>query len=109
MSSNEKFDGVAVNNEAYGGIKCSDILERTTYLDNLQKIVDEADKQIQGKLLTHYSIGWHWGICDDINFVPDLFPWNGKNASANIHMIDIFDDVDVQVMIGGRKEARASP
>ena len=106
MSSNEKFDGVAVNNEAYGGIKCSDILERTTYLDNLQKIVDEADKQKQGKLLTHYSIGWHWGICDD---TPDLFLWNGKNGSANIHMIDIFDDVVVQVMIGGRKEAWASP
>ena len=86
---------MAVNNEAYADIKCGDIIDRTTYLDNLKKVVDEADKQMQGKLLTHYSMSWHWGLCDDS---PDLFPWNGKNVSASIHMIDIFDDVDVQVM-----------
>ena len=90
----EKFDGVAVNNEAYGSIKCSsNIAKRKKYLDNLKKTVEEARKQKNGKLLTHYSMAWHWD-CNELRL-----KWNGKDASANIHMIDIFDSFDIQVCI----------
>ena len=68
--------------------------DRRRYLDNLQRVVEEAKKQKEGVLQTHYSVGWHWGQCDD---QPSIFEWNNKNASASIHMIDIFDDIDVQV------------
>ena len=88
------IDGVAVNNEAYSGVKCSALEDRRKYLDNLQRVVEEAKKQKDGVLQTHYSVGWHWGQCDD---QPSVFEWNNKNATASIHMIDIFDEVDVQV------------
>ena len=94
------MDGVAVNNEAYSGIKCGDLDDRRRYLDNLQKIVDEGKKQKEGMLKTHYSVGWHWGQCDDH---PSKFDWNNKNATASIHMIDIFDEVDVQVYFQNNK------
>ena len=83
-----------MNNEAYSGIKCGDLDDRRRYLDNLQRVVDEGKKQKEGVIQTHYSVGWHWGQCDDH---PSVFEWNNKNATASIHMIDIFDEVDVQV------------
>ncbi|XP_053382880.1 uncharacterized protein LOC123540279 isoform X2 [Mercenaria mercenaria] len=93
-SSVERFDGVAVNNEAYAGIKCGDLSDRLLYLDNLQKIVTEARKQVNGILLTHFSVGWHWGQCDGS---ASLMTWNGTTSDVNHHMIDIFDSIDVQV------------
>lgn len=91
----EKFDGVAVNNEAYAAIKCSsDLNQRTTYLDRLQEIHDGAQKQRHGRLLTHFSVSWHWGQC---NGQSQPFLWRGKTSDASHHMIDIFDSIDVQV------------
>lgn len=90
----EKFDGIATNNEAYADIKCGNMDERLRYLDNLQKIVTEARKQVHGKLMTHYSVSWHWGRCSGS---ASMMTWNGKTSDANHHMIDIFDSVDVQV------------
>ncbi|XP_052801956.1 uncharacterized protein LOC128232447 isoform X2 [Mya arenaria] len=91
---NERFDGVAVNNEAYAGIKCKSDAERTQYLHALAEITLEAGKQTNGRLLTHYSMGWHWGICDG---APSDITWRGNTYNANHHMIDIFDSTDVQV------------
>ncbi|CAC5423364.1 unnamed protein product [Mytilus coruscus] len=63
-AANEKFDGVAVNNEAYASIKChSGQSEQIRYLQNLYMIKTEGMKQIHGRLLTHYSVSWHWGRC----------------------------------------------
>lgn len=93
-NSDERFDGVATNNEAYAQIKCGDMTARLTYLDNLQKIVTEARKQTHGTLLTHYSVSWHWGQC---NGSPSMMTWNGKTSDVSHHMIDIFDSIDVQV------------
>ncbi|KAL4218440.1 hypothetical protein ACF0H5_023175 [Mactra antiquata] len=93
-SATERFDGIATNNEAYTPIKCGDMATRLQYLTDLATIVTEAQKQVNGVLLTHFSISWHWGICDS---TPDMMTWNGKSADANTHMIDIFDSVDVQV------------
>ncbi|XP_062612670.1 uncharacterized protein LOC134274400 [Saccostrea cucullata] len=91
----EKFDGVAVNNEAYASIKCShDIDQRRTFLDHLQEIHDEAQKQQDGNLLTHFSVSWHWGRCGGHS---QPFLWRGKTMDASHHMIDIFDSIDVQV------------
>ncbi|KAL3890002.1 hypothetical protein ACJMK2_002344 [Sinanodonta woodiana] len=94
QSAQERIDGVAVNNEAYAGIKCSDNTTRTTYLNNLNTIKTEAALQLNGTLLTHYSVGWHWGLCNDLH---DPITFNGKTADAVVHMIDIFNSVDVQV------------
>ncbi|XP_053382879.1 uncharacterized protein LOC123540278 [Mercenaria mercenaria] len=93
-SKNERFDGVATNNEAYAGIKCGNINERLKYLDNLEKIVTEARKQVKGTLLTHYSVSWHWGRCHG---KMSNMTWKGKTTDVSRHMIDIFDSIDVQV------------
>lgn len=95
VNQSEKFDGVAVNNEAYAGIKCGSMEDRVKYLDNLQEIVTNARKQVDGVLLTHYSVGWHWGRC---NSSASLMSWNGNEIDFNNHAIDIFDSIDVQVM-----------
>ncbi|KAL3891730.1 hypothetical protein ACJMK2_003979 [Sinanodonta woodiana] len=95
-SQAEKIDGVAINNEAYAGIKCTDDIPRKTYLTNLHNIKVEASKQVTGSLPVHYSISWHWGHCDT-NVALENFTWNGKTANAAVHMIDIFDSIDVQV------------
>ncbi|CAC5388611.1 unnamed protein product [Mytilus coruscus] len=59
-AANEKFAGVAVNNEAYASIKChSGQSEQTRYLQHLNMSKTEAMKQIHGHLLTH----WQWGPC----------------------------------------------
>ena len=58
-------------------------------------VATPATKQEKGKLLTHFSVGWHWGIRRDGS--EDKFKWHGNTGSANSHMIDIFDSVDVQV------------
>ena len=91
----DRFDGVAVSNNAYAGIKCADDATRTSYLDKLNVIQNEAQKQTSGKLLTHFSISWHWGLCSDADSMID---WKGTHATATQHMIDIFDSVDIQVM-----------
>ena len=86
------MDGVAVNNEAYSGIKCDEDSVRIDHLEKLKNITTEAGDQ----LLTHFSIGWHWGKCDG---ALDNFTWNGKTQDANRHMIDLFDTTDIQVHI----------
>lgn len=93
-SQSEKLDGVATNNEKYAEIKCADDVTRVRYLDNLKNIVTEARKQRQGTLLTHYSVSWHWGKCTGGN---NMITWNHKTQNASLHMIDIFDSIDVQV------------
>ena len=95
LATNEKFDGVAVNNEAYSHIKChSGVVEQRKYLQNLNMIKTEAMKQLYGHLLTHFSVGYHWGHCGG---TPKMITYNGKSQEATRHMIDIFDSVDVQV------------
>ena len=93
-SLNERLDGVAVNNEAYGEIKCENDTKRTAYLDNLKNLVREVGKQRHGKLLTHYSLSWYWGQCDGSN---ENFTWENSTQDTNHHMIDMFDSIDVQV------------
>ncbi|MCP3978518.1 MAG: hypothetical protein GY716_04170 [bacterium] len=91
---NARFDGVAINNEAYGPLKCAAESVQQDYLENLQAAQDAAQLQVTGDLLTHYSIGWHWGECDDVMIDID---WEGSIQPATHHMIDIFDSVDVQI------------
>ncbi|XP_055996266.1 uncharacterized protein LOC125645608 isoform X3 [Ostrea edulis] len=94
-SNAEKFDGVAVNNEAYNKVKSSgDVSIVTLYLDRLQEVHLQARKQVRDRLLTHYSIGWHWGRR---NGETQIIPWRGKSVDVLHHMIDIFDSIDVQV------------
>ncbi|XP_064645424.1 uncharacterized protein LOC135498856 [Lineus longissimus] len=93
-NANERFDGVAVNNEAFN--KSGSDAEQTSYLDKLQEIQTEAQKQVSGRLWTHYSIGWHWGLTRD-NKADRLVSWNGVTQKVSEHMIDIFDHVDAQV------------
>lgn len=95
-SNAEKFDGVAVNNEAYNKVKSSeDVSIVTLYLDRLQEVHLQARKQVRDRLLTHYSIGWHWGRR---NGETQIIPWRGKSVDVLHHMIDIFDSIDVQVI-----------
>ncbi|KAH3877260.1 hypothetical protein DPMN_001122, partial [Dreissena polymorpha] len=89
----ERFDGVAINNEAYAGIKCGSDAERILYLERLREITSEAGKQTHGRLLTHYSMSWHWGQCHG---APSNITWNGHTYDVSHHMIDIFDSTDVQ-------------
>ncbi|XP_078594259.1 uncharacterized protein LOC144872022 [Branchiostoma floridae x Branchiostoma japonicum] len=92
----EKFVGVAVNNEAFNEIRCGTPMEKAAYLQNLDNIRTEASKQANGYLKAHYSMAWSWGYtCEngsDINVM-----WNGTDKKVTRHMIDIFDSVDVQV------------
>ncbi|CAC5397491.1 unnamed protein product [Mytilus coruscus] len=93
-SADEKFDGVAVNNEAYASLKChSGQSEQIRYLQNLNMMKTEAMKQVHGHLLTHYSVSWHWGRCGSTQ---KLITYNGKTQDAVRHMVDIFDSIDVQ-------------
>ncbi len=92
--ANARFDGIAVNNEAWSSIKCTTPPAEQAYLDDLQAVVDAADLQVTGTLETHYSIGWHWGQCGGVDTDVD---WNGTMKPATHHMIDIFDTVDVQI------------
>ncbi|XP_035670169.1 uncharacterized protein LOC118411789 [Branchiostoma floridae] len=63
----EKFVGVATNNEAFSHVKCGTPLEKTDYLQNLDNIRAEARKQTTGHLKVHYSMSWHWGrACDHV-------------------------------------------
>ena len=62
----ERFDGIAVNNEAWNDVKCTTPAAEQAYLDDLQVIVDEAALQVTGTLATHYSIGWRWSFCDSV-------------------------------------------
>jgi len=91
---NERFDGVAVNNEAWNDIKCTTPTAEQAYLDDLQAVADAAELQINGTLATHYSIGWKWSFCGATEASVD---WDGTIQPATHHMIDIFDSVDVQV------------
>lgn len=94
-AANERFDGVAVNNEAYAPIKCQDgDTEQLKYLANLKAIKTEALKQQNGRLLTHYSVSWHWGRCGGTQ---KMMTFDGKTQDAVHHMMDIFDSIDVQV------------
>ncbi|KAK3087880.1 hypothetical protein FSP39_011909 [Pinctada imbricata] len=92
-SSLQKFDGVAVNNEAFTQIKCGNDVIRTSFLDKLQEIRNEAAKQKNGKLYTHYSVSWNWGLCQ--NKLDDIH-WHNSIKPAPWHMIDIFDSIDIQ-------------
>ncbi|CAM9310176.1 unnamed protein product, partial [Heterosigma akashiwo] len=95
LDSSERFDGVAINNEAWTYNKCKDDPEwETTYLDNLKNIKTEAEKQTIGTLLTHFSVGWNWGQCNHENVE---MTWNGVAQKPTRHMIDIFDSIDIQV------------
>ncbi|XP_013380583.1 uncharacterized protein LOC106151742 isoform X1 [Lingula anatina] len=97
-SAAERFDGIAVNNEAFSKIKCGKEKPIKTYLDNLMAVKKEAKKQANGVLKTHYSIGWHWGLqCSTGPATSRLISWGGKRAKVTTHMIDIFDSVDAQV------------
>jgi hypothetical protein len=94
MSASERFDGVAVNNEAWNDVKCTSLAAEGAYLDDLQAIADEGALQISAPLLTHYSIGWRWSFCDSSEVT---IGWDGTVQPATYHMIDIFDSVDAQV------------
>lgn len=94
-SSDERFDGVAVNNEAYDRYWTE--AEKSAYLDNLYAIKREAARQdaALGILDAHYSVGWLWGKDDNLQ---DIYvTWNGVNQPIMRHFVDIFDSVDVQV------------
>ncbi|CAH1246280.1 Hypp7694 [Branchiostoma lanceolatum] len=92
----ERFVGVATNNEAFTHVKCGTPLEKVNYLQNLDNIRAEARKQTTGHLKVHYSMSWHWGrACDHVT--DNVVLWNGKDQKITRHMIDIFDSVDVQV------------
>ncbi|CAH1775282.1 unnamed protein product [Owenia fusiformis] len=96
QNQSEKFDGVAVNNEAFASIKCEDE-ETVVYLSRLNEIAEAAKLQQSGILKVHYSIGWHWGRnCDDTTQDNSVL-WNGIFQKVTRHMIDIFDSVDAQV------------
>lgn len=90
----QRFDGVAVNNEAWNDVKCTTSIAEEAYLDDLQAIADAAALQTSGPLATHYSIGWKWSYCDGSEVDVD---WDGTVQPVTHHMIDIFDSVDVQV------------
>jgi hypothetical protein len=91
----ERFDGVAINNEAWKDIECTGSpAAEQAYLDDLQAIVDLAQTPLTGPLATHYSIGWHWSDCSGVE---TPVTWNGVTKPPTHHMIDVFDSVDVQV------------
>lgn len=88
-ADSEKFDGVAVNNEAFNKSWTSE--DHIDYLTNLKEIALNAE----GKLKTHYSIGWHWYKDNDGARIDLDFEGTTKNVLE--HIIDIFDSTDVQV------------
>lgn len=95
-----------MNNEAFSKkeIKCSRTEEpKVTYLNNLNRISQEAKKQVNGKLLTHYSISWNWGRqCGSQK--DNVVTWRGLRQKVNRHMIDIFDSIDTQVKDGNHSK-----
>ena len=89
----ERFDGLAVNNEAYDR-SWSD-LQAIQYLDYLRDLHIEASAY---GLRTHYSIGWHWGREGTPSSTEErIITWNGLSANVTEHMVRIFDSVDIQV------------
>jgi len=79
----ERLDGVAVNNEDFD--KYGSQQEKLEYLENLSKIAVNAGSELK----THYSVGWHWFTGGNLTF-------NGATKNVLMHMIDIFDSIDVQ-------------
>jgi hypothetical protein len=87
----EKFDGVALNNEAFE--KDWEDAEVVAYLTNLKEFVSNA-----GGLRTHYSLGWHWYKRSGGGPVlPIEVTFLDVTQNVVQHMVDMFHSVDVQV------------
>mmetsp|Transcript_18938 Transcript_18938/g.26072 ORF Transcript_18938/g.26072 Transcript_18938/m.26072 type:complete len:280 (-) Transcript_18938:365-1204(-) len=96
---NERFDGVAINNERFTTKKCNADGSEEFILDRLWDARLAADA---GGLKLHMSIGWHWGWCSVGDGVLNNIEWAPPGSPsvvkpANEHFIDIADSVDVQV------------
>ena len=46
-------------------------------------------KNAGGDLKTHYSVVWHWFTAGNVTF-------NGETKNVLMHMIDMFDSIDMQ-------------
>jgi len=82
-NTREKLDGVAVNNEDFDKHGSQEV--KVEYLNNLAKIAEYAGSELK----THYSVSWNWFTAGDVTF-------NNKNQNVLMHMIDIFDSIDMQ-------------
>lgn len=101
---NERFDGVAINNEAYTGVKCT---AGAAEADILTRIHEAKVAAHAGGLKLHMSLGWHWGWCSatssTLTGIPNNVAWappgGGPAVSkpANQHFLDILDSADAQV------------
>jgi len=96
---NEKFDGVAINNEHFSTVKCDANGTEEFLLTRLHEA-----KQLchEGGLELHMSLGWHWGWCSVTDEIPNEIAWAPPGEPpvtrpANEHFIDIADSVDAQV------------
>jgi len=79
----EKLDGVAVNNEDFAKHGSEEV--KVDYLKNLANIAENAGSELK----THYSVSWNWFTAGNVTF-------NGKTQNVLMHMIDIFDSIDMQ-------------
>ncbi|KAJ8320850.1 hypothetical protein KUTeg_002437 [Tegillarca granosa] len=95
VSQTERFDGVATNNEAFSSIKTGSIDAKLQYLDNLQKVKDEAMKQINGHLSAHYSVSWNWGH----HHGNEHITWRGKRN--DVVGYTIFPQISDRMNISG--------
>mmetsp|Transcript_47308 Transcript_47308/g.71577 ORF Transcript_47308/g.71577 Transcript_47308/m.71577 type:complete len:415 (+) Transcript_47308:126-1370(+) len=97
---NEKFDGVAINNERFSTKKC-DADGSEEFI--LNRLWDAKVAAAAGDIKLHFSIGWHWGWCDVGLGILNNIAWGPPGGGpivtkpANGHFIDIADSVDVQV------------
>lgn len=108
---NERFDGVAINNERFSDINCDNNGSEEEYLD---RVWDPKVAAAAAGLDLHMSLGWRWGLCDRGGGVVNNLSWAPPGSlavvnPANHHFIDILDSIDVQVSwnVAGAMENRA--
>ena len=96
---NERFDGVAINNEHFTSIKCDADGSEEALLDRLW---DAKVAAAAGGLPLHMSLGWHWGWCSVGSSIPNTLTWAPPGDTpvakqAHEHFMDVLDSFDVQV------------
>lgn len=96
---NERFDGVAINNEHFTSIKCDADGSEEALLDRLW---DAKLAATAGGLPLHMSLGWHWGWCSVGSAIANVITWAPPGDTpvakpANEHFMDVLDSFDVQV------------
>lgn len=98
-ASEQRLDGIAIDNEYFSSIRCLANGAEEAYLDKLEEARETAHNS---GLPLHVSMTWNWGRCGADNDVDNVVTWGPPGAAAQAkpathHMMDIADSFDVRV------------